>query len=222
MSPTKAFAAGRANADASVDVAIMAKAPVAGLAKTRLIPALGAAGAARLQRLLTLRTLRTAQQAQLGSVSLWCAPDSQHRFFRVLQQRCGVPCHAQATADLGQRMVQALTANALERPCILVGTDCPALTPQHLKDAAAALTSGQDAVFIPVEDGGYVLVGLRRALPSIFADMVWSTPRVMQQTRARLRAANATWSETAVLWDVDVPTDLTRLTPFKDLEMHRC
>ena len=54
-----------------VQVAVLAKAPVPGLAKTRLIPALGASGAARLQRQLTRHTLQTACDAGLGAVTLW-------------------------------------------------------------------------------------------------------------------------------------------------------
>ncbi|MFD2453876.1 TIGR04282 family arsenosugar biosynthesis glycosyltransferase [Ideonella paludis] len=74
----------------AVCLAVLAKAPVPGLAKTRLIPALGAVGAARLQRRFTQRTLRTALRSGLGPVALWCAPQVQHRFFQALR-RSGVP-----------------------------------------------------------------------------------------------------------------------------------
>ena len=77
---------------------VFAKAPVAGLAKTRLIPALGPRGAARLQRQLTRITLRTAHEAQLGPVTIWCAPDTRHRFFRALQQSTGVDFLVRPTA----------------------------------------------------------------------------------------------------------------------------
>jgi rSAM/selenodomain-associated transferase 1 len=194
-----------------VHIAVLAKAPVPGLAKTRLIPALGARGAARLQRRFTLQALHTAQQAGLGEVTLWCAPDREQNFFRALQRRCGIDCRTQADTDLGRRMLQALTAQDLAQPCIVIGTDCPALTPAHLHQAAHALRSGQDSVFIPAEDGGYVLVGLRRTIPGLFEGIDWSTGRVMAQTRERLRHAGASWQETALLWDVDVPADLARL-----------
>lgn len=194
----------------AVHIAVLAKAPVAGLAKTRLIPALGPQGAARLQRQWTRRALQTARQAKLGEVSLWCAPDAQHRFFRALRRVEGVDCRTQPNADLGQRMLQALTAQGLASPCIVIGTDCPALTPAHLHQAADALRSGQDAVFIPALDGGYVLVGLRREVPRLFEGIDWSTEHVMAQTRARLRSAAASWQELPTLWDVDVPADLEK------------
>lgn len=199
-----------------VDVVVLAKAPIAGLAKTRLIPALGARGAARLQRRFTLRALGTALRSEVGPVHLYCAPDTQHRFFRALA-RCGqVSLQSQAPSDLGERMRSALMLHHLSRPCILIGTDCPALTPQHLKRAAHVLISGQDAVFVPAEDGGYVLIGLARPVPGLFDGVNWSTPFVMDQTRQRLLLAHATWQEPAILWDVDTPSDLARLTQLNE------
>ena len=63
-------------------VAILAKAPIPGFAKTRLIPLLGADGAARLQERLLERALATAVEAKLGPVTLWCAPDAESPFFQ--------------------------------------------------------------------------------------------------------------------------------------------
>src|SRR5262249_46363571 len=100
---------------------------------------------------------------------------------------------------------------AASGPALVIGTDCPALTPTHIEQAANALRSGGDAVVLPAEDGGYVLIGLRRPQPLLFSDMPWSTPRVMDATRSRLRALALTWQEPATLWDLDVPPDLERL-----------
>jgi glycosyltransferase A (GT-A) superfamily protein (DUF2064 family) len=66
-------------------------------------------------------------------------------------------------------------------------------------------------VLIPAEDGGYVLLGLRRPLPPVFEDMAWSTPQVLAQTRARWRAAGRQLAELPALWDVDEPADWDRL-----------
>jgi len=94
---------------------------------------------------------------------------------------------------------------------LLIGTDCPALTVEHLTSAATALRNGNDAVFIPAEDGGYVLVGLRRPQPGLFEGIDWGTGKVMAQTRERLAALGLRWVEPATLWDVDRPADLCRL-----------
>jgi len=55
-------------------IVIFAKAPVAGLAKTRLIPALGAETAARLARRMLLHTLHEASEAAVGQVELCVTP----------------------------------------------------------------------------------------------------------------------------------------------------
>ena len=194
----------------TVQVAVFAKAPIAGLAKTRLIPALGPQGAARLQRLFTRNTLHTARSAGLGAVTLWCAPDTAQRFFTALRKTTGVACTKQTDGDLGARMHAAFQRHCACGPLLLVGTDCPPLTPQHLRAAAQALLDGDDAVFYPAEDGGYVLVGLRQPQPALFEGMRWSTPQVMVQTSARAQALGLRVRLLQTLWDVDEPADWVR------------
>lgn len=195
----------------------MAKAPQAGYAKTRLIPALGAKAAALLQRQLTLRTLATACAAGIGPVTLWCAPDTGHRFFRALQRRYGLDLRAQPESDLGRRMARVF-ADSGERPLLLIGTDCPALNAEHLQQAARALRSALDAVFITTEDGGYFLVGLKRPCPELFENIAWSTARVMTQTRGRLSTLGLRWQEVARLWDVDRAEDVLRWQALQQAE----
>ena len=197
----------------AVCIAILAKAPVPGYAKTRLIPALGAQGAARLQRRFTRDAVRVAIEAQLGEVVLWCAPDATHRLFRALQRTTGIRCTNQPAGDLGQRMLHAATVAfpaGASKAVLVMGTDCPALRPHHLRAAAVALRD-VDAVFIPAADGGYVLVGLRQPQPGLFTGMTWSTDRVMAETRQRAAALALQIRELPTLWDVDTPSDLRRL-----------
>lgn len=196
-------------ANEPVAIAVFSKAPRAGETKTRLIPALGAAGAARLQRRLCLRTLDLACRAAHGKVTLWAAPDHRQRFFRAVQAQRGIELRSQSGSDLGERMSNAFVAHA--GPLLLIGTDCPALTEAHLATAATALHDGHDAVFIPAEDGGYVLVGLRRPQPRLFEGIDWGSDKVMTQTRERLVALGLRWAEPAMLWDVDRLEDLLRL-----------
>lgn len=194
-----------------VAVAVFARAPVPGCAKTRLIPRLGAAGAAALQRAFILRTLHTAKAADIGPVCLCCAPDCADPLFQRCQQDYDVALWPQGGGDLGARMFAAFAELCAAGPALLVGTDCPALTPAHLRDAARALREGSDAVFLPAEDGGYVLIGLRRAEAFLFADMPWGGSGVMAETRRRLRQNGWHWREPALLWDVDLPEDIDRL-----------
>jgi rSAM/selenodomain-associated transferase 1 len=191
-----------------VAIAVLAKAPLPGLAKTRLIPALGAAGAAALQARLIERAVATAQAAALGPVTLWCAPDTSHPLFAAMREKCGVTLACQPDGDLGARMHAAFVAAA--GPVIVIGTDCPALTATHLRELAGALRE-HDAVLIPAEDGGYVAVGLRRPCEALFSKMEWSVATVICETRKRLRSMKLSCRELAPLWDVDTPEDYVRL-----------
>jgi glycosyltransferase A (GT-A) superfamily protein (DUF2064 family) len=94
---------------------------------------------------------------------------------------------------------------------MVVGTDCPGLTPEHLRAATRALVDGVDVVIVPVDDGGYGLIGMRRPQPALFDGMTWSTSSVMAETRRRLTQLGLSWREPVRLWDVDVPADLERL-----------
>jgi rSAM/selenodomain-associated transferase 2/rSAM/selenodomain-associated transferase 1 len=197
---------------ATAALAIMAKAPVPGLAKTRLAPLLGYSGAARVQRGFILRTVATVRAAALGPVTLWCAPDSGHRLFGLLRQRMGMDVRNQPAGDLGQRMCAAMQAHFQQNSqlaWLVVGTDAPALTVELLQQAADALTT-HDAVVLPAEDGGYVMLGLRRPVTEVFQAVPWSTAQVMQVTRERLRQARLRWVELPMLWDVDEPVDWLR------------
>jgi hypothetical protein len=164
-----------------------------------------------LQREFIRRTLTTTLAAQLGPVTLWCAPDRDHRFFRALRRASGVHCLDQRGGDVGERMHAASVRHCASGPVLIVGTDCPALTPDYLRRAARALADGRDAVFGPAQDGGYVLVGLRSPQPALFSAMRWSAPSVMSTTRARAAAQGLVAIELESLWDVDEPGDLARL-----------
>ncbi len=196
---------------AAPEIAILAKAPLPGLAKTRLIPLLGAAGAARLQARLTERTVQTALSAGLGPVTLWCAPDCSDAAFTALATRLGIALRPQLGADLGERMATAVAAHAPRGPVLVIGTDCPALTPAHLQEAAAVLADGMDVALIPAEDGGYVLIGLATTQAALFAGVPWGTDQVLAETRARLWADRLRWFEGPLLWDIDRPEDVARL-----------
>jgi rSAM/selenodomain-associated transferase 1 len=192
-------------------IAVFAKAPVPGEVKTRLAPVLGADAAASLHAGLVRHALSTAVHARLGPVTLWCQPDASHSFFARCAREFRVGLAEQRGADLGERMRQAFEpALAGGAPLLVIGADCPALTARHLESAAAALRE-HDAVLVPAEDGGYVLLGLARSLPPIFDGVSWGSAAVMAQTRERLAAARARWIELPALWDVDRPDDYARL-----------
>jgi uncharacterized protein len=182
-------------------IIVFAKAPLPGQAKTRLIPRLGAWRAARLHARLIRETIETALAARCGAVELHGT--RPHSFFRNLK----VCFRMQRGHDLGERMYQALAR--ARGPAILVGTDCPALTPTDLRRASRWLRGGYDAVLAPAEDGGYALIGLRRPLWKFFEGIEWGGPNVYAETAKKLEGCR--WRALRRVWDVDRPEDLERL-----------
>lgn len=191
-------------------IQIFAKAPLPGVAKSRLIPALGSEGAARLQAHFIRHTLGTTAQLQLPA-ELWCAPDEHHPAFTAAAHDFSVYLYPQEGDDLGERMNCALTAGLLRGgPVVLIGTDCPMLTVADLHEAFEALAN-HEAVLGPSADGGYYLIGLNSPQPQLFSDMPWSTSRVLNVTRTRLDSAGLRWHELRTLHDIDTPADLIHL-----------
>ena len=199
---------------------VFARAPVPGQCKTRLIPALGAEGAARLHERLVRHRLamaqawrQTAQQSEPEArVELWCAPDTHHVFFGTCATEFGVTLKTQTGADLGARMWLALCGALAcgERP-VLIGADCPSLDVDDVSAAFRAL-DGADAVYAPAHDGGYVLTGLARAVPELFAGIEWGSSRVMATTRKAAARTRTHLALLRTLHDLDTPSDLARLT----------
>lgn len=124
----------------------------------------------------------------------------------------------QQGADLGSRMATALSttlATARETApgdshALLIGSDCPGFDAAYLEAGFAALQT-HDVVIGPATDGGYVLLGLARFDPALFADVPWSTGAVLETTRARIRSLGWRWCELAPLPDIDEPADLVHL-----------
>lgn len=195
--------------DSPVSVAILAKTPIPGLVKTRLIPTIGAHAAAVLQERLTERAITTALAADIGPVTLWCSPDATHSTFLKLVMQQRIVLKRQPEGDLGARMLAATSASS--NSVLVIGTDCPALTELHLRGAANALREGNDVIIIPAEDGGYVLIGTRTAQPALFAGIAWGTNTVLAETRARIIDNRLVLMERPPLWDVDTESDLARL-----------
>jgi len=201
-------------------VVVLAKAPVPGFAKTRLIPALGPHGAAKLAEQLLQHALAQACGAGANRVLLCAAPERTHPAFARWNADGAVQLIDQGGGDLGARMHRALLhALARYQRVLLMGTDAPALSSEVLRHAFETLADPPahsaadtvDAVFVPALDGGYALVGLRRPCPPFFTDMPWSTPQVMAITRQR--AAQAGWriKELPAVADIDEPQDLAHL-----------
>jgi len=199
-------------ADAGTAVVVFARAPEPGAVKTRLAPLLGPEGAAALHARLVKRTLATARATAFRSIWLYGTPGTDDAFLRLCAAQFRAGLAAQAGGDLGARMLAAFASALADHPrVLLLGTDCPALTARHLRDADRALRDGADASFIPCEDGGYALIGLTRVDARLFDGIAWGGETVMSETRSRLRELGWSWRELETLWDVDRPEDYQRL-----------
>ena len=190
-------------------IVVFAKAPIAGEVKTRLTPFLSADKAAALHRHLIKHTLRTVACLPQCSVELWVG--SQHSWWDQLAAQYGLAVFQQRGDNLGERMSFALE-DALQRSeqVVIVGTDCPAMSPQYLQQAFDGIEQ-YGVVIGPADDGGYVLLGLNRPLPMLFNTMPWGSADVLASTVSRLQQAGLNWLELEPLMDIDRPEDFVRL-----------
>lgn len=192
-------------------IAIFAKAPVAGQVKTRMQPALSPKDSAELQAKLIRQTINTALKSGVAPVQLWCSPDISHPEFTRQQQGYAdrLELQSQQGDDLGQRMALAFKHNHLHDFTILIGTDCPLLTPMHLQQVASELQS-HDVIFIPADDGGYVLIG-GIGRPHCFKQIDWGTEKVLAQSLSALDRQQQSYRLLPSLPDLDHPCDLAAL-----------
>lgn len=190
-----------------IPLIIFSKAPIAGKAKTRMIPALGAEGAAALHGRLLEHCIQQAIASDCSPIYLYTALDPQHPFIQQMLARYPLIHRQQHGQDLGERMHNAFVE--IDQPALLMGSDCPALSTVRLS-SYAQLLQHQPALFTPAEDGGYTLVGLQKANAAVFQQVEWGSGKVMVQTRDQLRKLALPWHETETLWDVDRPEDLVR------------
>jgi rSAM/selenodomain-associated transferase 1 len=191
---------------------VFAKEPVPGKVKSRLAQAIGAEASARVYRDLLATTLAHGHAAWRSRVvdhlELWCASDGDIPFLRGIGTAFGATRYLQSAGDLGQRMAHAMRdAFTRASSLLLIGSDCPLLQPARLAEAAAALRT-HDAVLVPAEDGGYVLVGARRELP--LADVRWSTTHALADTVRGFVRAGIAHATLPACWDVDDAEGLAR------------
>lgn len=192
----------------TIRIVIFAKAPLPGLAKTRLSPALGAEGAAMLATRLLEHCLSEALAADIGPVELCVWPTTQHSIWQELTIPSTVLWSEQGEGDLGERLARASQrVTSRGEALLLIGTDCPQLNVAVLRRAALALQQ-HHACMVPVSDGGYALLGLNHHLPSLFSDMPWSTAAVAKLTKQRIHTEGWTFKALESLHDIDEPQDL--------------
>lgn len=185
--------------------------PMAGKAKTRLIPALGGEGAAQLQKKMTQHILGQGRafrekypEAKIeihhsgGNLSLlqaWLGEDLNY-----------IP---QGEGDLGKKMYFAFDMSFSEgaEKALIAGSDCPLLTPKIFEQAFQELDN-HDLVLGPALDGGYYLIALKKAIREIFEDIVWGKEQVLASTLKKAESLKLKVKLLEEMSDVDYPEDL--------------
>jgi rSAM/selenodomain-associated transferase 2/rSAM/selenodomain-associated transferase 1 len=186
---------------------VMAKAPEPGRVKTRLARAIGADAAAAIARASLCDVWAGVHRVAGVAPTLALAGDPA----RLPPLFPSPRLTDQGDGDLGQRMVRHLGA-AVERHgrALMVGSDSPGV-PTALLERALALLETHDAVLGPTLDGGFWLIGLKRAPAGLLDGLPWSDPATFQATLARLRERGLSTAVLAPWFDVDRAEDLERL-----------
>lgn len=194
---------------------ILAKEPVPGRVKTRLAQDVGAERASAIYRRLAEETvLRLA--AGPWTTRVCFDPPGSLPAFEAWLGSSGTAFVPQPGGDLGARIGRLLEEALKNADCAcVVGTDAPGVDVARVEWAFRILEEDAevDVVVNPAQDGGYVLLALRHAVPELFRGIPWSTPAVLDET---LRAAARNGLETRLLptlADVDTEADLELLPP---------
>ncbi len=160
---------------------LLAKKPLPGLVKTRLLPHLTAEQAAELAMMMLAETVANAVRHWRGPVSLLISPDPDHPDLIELASEFNLPMSAQSPGDLGQKMEEALIYGLERAPAAAVmGCDLPHITGSLLAYASAKLDAGANVIG-PAADGGFFFAGIQTGAPGLFANIQWSTATVFAQ-----------------------------------------
>jgi rSAM/selenodomain-associated transferase 1 len=210
-------------------IAVMAKAPLPGAVKTRLVPPLqsdeAAALGASFLRDVTENVALAARDETIHGYVAYAPSGSERLFDGMLASRTrlvladGAGISAPRVHGFGRCLLhatEALFARGHDAMCLL-NSDSPTLTTSLIARAAAALNApGERVVLGPADDGGYYIVGMKAPHVHLFEDIAWSTARVAAQTRQRAHALNLPVAELDPWYDVDDGPALRRL--FRELE----
>jgi hypothetical protein len=191
---------------------VMARQPVAGSTKTRLIPRLGPQGAADLYECFLLDALDMARTIDDVVALVAISPPGASEYFAGIAPDLAQV--AQIGTSLDQRLDHVLTRCLDDgfAQVVAVNSDSPTLPAAHVSDAFDRLRDQSvDVVIGPADDGGYYLIGWKRSHPRLVRGVVMSTPDVLSDTMDRAEQSGLRISLLPPWYDVDDPADLDRL-----------
>jgi rSAM/selenodomain-associated transferase 1 len=187
---------------------IFARYPCPGQVKTRLAADVGATAAATLYEAFLLDALEHTDDVSERRVIAFAPATVESRLYFETVRLKGDILWSQPPGDLGERLRAAFEFGIeLGGPAVVIGSDCPTLPPETIREAFARLETN-DAVIVPAADGGYGLIGLSSAKSRVFDDIPWSTPEVYAATVERFRACQLTYRALPECRDIDGVEDL--------------
>ncbi|MDC3408364.1 TIGR04282 family arsenosugar biosynthesis glycosyltransferase [Burkholderiales bacterium] len=190
-------------------IQVFTRTPTEGMVKTRLIPTLGAQKSAKLHQRMTAHAINISKLMSVD-IEIYVTPNATHQFFSCF--KADGKLKTQIGESLDDRMSDALESG-LERyqKVLLIGCDCPIIDTAIMHEAFYQLEQFEN-IFIPVEDGGFSLIGTTKFSNTIFENVIWGSDVVMKQIRVNLKKYNYSWNELDTLWDVDDIHDYYRLS----------
>ena len=193
---------------------VFARVPALGRVKSRLAAGVGQPAALAVYRELLAITNAALVEAAVPA-TVWLADTAGPVPTTAEAREWAVhAARVQPEGDLGARMGAAFAAAfaAGAGRVAVIGTDCPGLRADHLRQALAALQTA-DVVLGPATDGGYYLLGLREPRPELLANKTWSTDSVLADTLADARRLGLRVALLPELRDVDTAEDLAAWNP---------
>lgn len=195
---------------------LMAKAPLAGEVKTRLVPPLTAPEAAALNvcflRDMAANVESVSKTEAASGLVVYTPTGSESAFESLLPE--DFKLLAQRGTSLGERLCNA-TDDLLQQgygAVCLINSDSPTLPTSILIRAIKSLALDGDRVVLgPAEDGGYYLIGLKHAHTHLFNRIAWSTSDVLAHTRQRAAEIDLPVEMLPSWYDVDDAETLNRL-----------
>ncbi|MEU4429694.1 DUF2064 domain-containing protein [Nocardia rhamnosiphila] len=198
-----------------VAVLVVAKAPVAGYAKTRLTPPLTPVQAARLAAAALLDTLDAVRACPVAHRVVAFTGDLDAAQFggEIARSLADFEVVPQRGPGFAVRLANAHADTARAGlPVLQIGMDTPQLGPRVLTHAARTLVSGADALLGPATDGGWWGLGLSDPRAArLLAEVPMSTAATGDRTRGVLGAHGYRVGLLPALTDVDHYADALRV-----------
>ncbi|WP_373521113.1 TIGR04282 family arsenosugar biosynthesis glycosyltransferase [Aquiflexum sp.] len=187
-------------------IIIFQKNLIFGKVKTRLAATVGNQMALEIYKDLIAFTYR--QVIEIKDADLWVFFSEGFEEIGEDFQKHITAIMIQEGAYLGERMQNAFATifGMGYTKAVLIGTDCPEITPKIIKTSLDSLKK-HEVVVGPALDGGYYLIGMNKVYPQLFWQMPWSTEKLLTLTLQKLNNDNLSHYLLPVLSDIDTEED---------------